>query len=146
MIRLCTAAALFAFPAAAVAGTESVLLANSVFVERAQKGEGDSAKTVLMPLKSMKSGDTLLFVVSFRNRGAEPASGLIVTNAVPQTVFFAGAEPGDALRSVDGGHDWGSLSSLTGRRATDRARPSSATSPTSAGTFPGRSRPARPVN
>lgn len=109
-----------AAPAAALAASQ-VTLASEVFVERVLKDPNGKARTVLEPPRAMVSGDRLVFVLSYRNRGAEPAADFVVTNPVPDAVAFAGAE--NAEVSVDWGRNWGQLASLTVRRSDGTFRP-----------------------
>ena len=113
MITLYVSALALAAPGAASAASEMVSLANAVYVEKIEGSEAGQPKKVLAPPRSIGRGDTLIFVVSYRNRGADPASDVVVTNAVPATVAYAGAEQPSAIVSVDGGRSWGPLASLT---------------------------------
>lgn len=126
MFRVFVALLACALPFAAQAASEGVSLANAVFVERVHGDSDGPAKRVLEPLRSMSRGDTLVFVVSYRNRSADPASGVVVTNRVPQTVAFAGSERPDTIVSVDGGSSWGPLSALNVRTAEGNFRPARA--------------------
>lgn len=105
--------ALFALlaPAAAMAA-DSVTLDSKVFVERTTQDEAGKAKTVLEPPKVVTPGDKLVFVLSYQNIGAQPASAFVVTNPIPQAVAYSGFEGEPAQVSVDGGKTWGSLASL----------------------------------
>ena len=100
-----------------------VTLARDVFVERVQRDATGRATTVLEPPKALASGDRLLFVLSYRNGGAEPAADFVVTNPVPDAVAFAGAEGAEPEVSVDWGRSWGPLASLTVKRRDGSTRP-----------------------
>src|SRR4030095_15368451 len=68
-------------------------------------------------------GDTLIFILSYRNEGAEAATGFVVTNPMPESVSYAdSASPGEIV-SVDGGNSWGELASLRVRNADGTTRP-----------------------
>lgn len=108
--------AVLAMASAAHAGGTGISLNRSVFVERI-----DGVREYP---RSIARGDTLLFVVSYKNRSEEPASDVIVVNPVPPTVFYAGSDEEDGETvSVDGGHSWGRLGALTVRGANGGARP-----------------------
>lgn len=123
MIRQLICALVLAAPAAASAASEMVSLANAVYVEKVEQSDAGQAKRVLAPPRSIGRGDTLIFVVSYRNRGADPASDVVVTNAVPAMVAYAGADQPNTMVSVDGGRSWGTLASLTVKTADGGFRP-----------------------
>jgi uncharacterized repeat protein (TIGR01451 family) len=99
-------------PAAAMAA-QDVTLASEVFVEKTVKDAKGAAKVVREAPKVVTPGDKLVFVLSYKNQGAQPATGFTVTNPVPAAVAFAGAESGGSDVSVDGGKSWGQLAALT---------------------------------
>ena len=99
-----------------------VTLASDVFVERIQRDAAGRANVVLEAPKAIAPGDRLLFVLSYRNQGPEPASDLVVTNPVPDAVAFAGAEGTEPEVSVDWGRSWGRLQALTVTGQDGRAR------------------------
>ena len=123
MIKLLVCALGLTVPAAASAASEMVSLANAVYVEKVERSDAGQAKKVLTPPRSIGRGDTLIFVVSYRNRGADPASDVVVTNAVPAMVAYAGADQPNSVVSVDGGRSWGPLASLTVKTADGGFRP-----------------------
>ncbi len=108
-------------PAPALAA-DQVHLANDVFLERIGRTPDGAPIVHLEPPRRVSSGDRLLFVLSYRNRGARPAADLIVTNPVPDAVTFAGADDPDADVSIDGGATWGKLGELQLRDAAGRMR------------------------
>jgi uncharacterized repeat protein (TIGR01451 family) len=98
-------------PAAAFAAN-AVSLSSQVFVERV-KQEADGKSTIVREAPSVVTpGDKLVFVLGYRNGGAEPATGFVVTNPIPDAVAYAGTESAGALVSVDGGKSWGALAAL----------------------------------
>ncbi|HYD23474.1 MAG TPA: hypothetical protein VEB68_01665 [Croceibacterium sp.] len=99
-------------PAAAQAA-DSVSLVSQVLVERVDTTpEGQTVTTRGEP-DVVTPGDRLLFVLSYRNNGAQPATTFVLTNPVPDSVAFAGTDDASAVVSVDGSKTWGPLSSLT---------------------------------
>jgi uncharacterized repeat protein (TIGR01451 family) len=123
MKRLLTILGLAALPGAAGAASK-VSLASDVFVERVEQDAEGRAKTVLAPPREVSAGDRLVFVLSYRNGGAEAASGLVITNPVPDSVAFAEAEGAEV--SVDGGRTWGALAALSVIGPDGRTRPAAA--------------------
>jgi hypothetical protein len=107
--RYATLAALIA--GAPLAQAAPVTIANTVFVEREVAiGNGSSAK-VLEPARTLRRGDRLVYVVSWR---APQARGehLTITNPLPRTIAYERSADGDEDVSVDGGRSWGKLDAL----------------------------------
>jgi uncharacterized repeat protein (TIGR01451 family) len=111
-----------ATPGAALAANR-VSIDSDVFVERIGSDADGRPVTTLAPPRAVTPGDRLVFVLSYRNGGAKPASGFVITNPVPHTVAFAEAADGDAELSVDGGRNWGKLGALTVSGTDGRSRP-----------------------
>lgn len=100
----------FFAPAAALAA-DNVSLDSSVFVERHVQDSSGASKSVLEEPKIVTPGDRLVFVLSYQNKGPNAATAFIITNPIPESVVFTGAE-GEAEVSVDGAKSWGQLASL----------------------------------
>ena len=115
--------ALFA-PAAALAA-QDVSLSSEIFVERQEQDAAGSAKTVLEPVEKARvvPGDSLVFVLSYKNASAEPATDFVVTNPLPAAVTYTGHEGQAPEVSIDGGKSWGQLADLKVAEAdgTERA-------------------------
>ena len=109
-------------PAAAVAA-DSVSLSSEVLVERTKQGPDGSAVTVREKPDVVTPGDKLVFILTYENKGAEAATGFVVTNPVPSAVRYAGTEGVPAAVSVDGGRSWGALSALTVADEDGTSRP-----------------------
>jgi uncharacterized repeat protein (TIGR01451 family) len=97
-------------PAAVMAA--DVSLASEVFVEKAVKDAKGETKTVREKPALVTPGDRLVFVLSYKNQGAQPATGFTVTNPVPAAVAFAASEGAGSQVSIDGGKSWGQLAAL----------------------------------
>lgn len=96
-----------AHPAAAA----PVSVANKVYVEREVSiGNGSSAR-VLEPARSLRRGDRLVYVVSWRAPQAK-GENLTITNPLPRTIAYERSAGGDEDVSVDGGRSWGKLDGL----------------------------------
>ncbi|MEJ7925191.1 hypothetical protein WG908_00305 [Sphingobium sp. AN641] len=82
-----------------------------MFVERVTTDVNGRARRILMEADRAERGDSLVFVVNWRHAGAQPVSGIALTNIVPGRVLI---EPADEamLVSVDGGVRWGRLDQL----------------------------------
>jgi len=90
-----------------------VALNNSVFVERVSTDAAGKQRVLLEEPKVVVPGDRLVFVLDYRNAGAQPADKFVITNPMPSAVRFADAGNTQSLVSVDGGKQWGLLSALT---------------------------------
>jgi hypothetical protein len=114
--------ALFALLApAAASAADSVSLTSKVLVERVKPGPDGKPVTVREEPGIVTPGDRLVVVLSYRNGGAQPATGL--TNPIPAAVAFTGTDDPSASVSVDGGKSWGALASLKVVAADGTSRP-----------------------
>lgn len=109
-------------PAAAFAA-QDVSLTSKVFVERVKTGADGKPVTVREEPGVVTPGDRLVFVLGYRNGGAQPATGFTLTNPIPPSVAFTGSDDSGAAVSVDGGKTWGSLASLKVVQADGTSRP-----------------------
>lgn len=83
-------------------------------VEVADKTGKKIKKTV--PVAKIVPGNEVIYVISWKNKGTQPATGVVVNNPVPKEVsFVAGSSQVvgavDEV-SVDGGKTWGALETL----------------------------------
>jgi uncharacterized repeat protein (TIGR01451 family) len=101
-----------AAPATAALAANDVALTSSVFVERSKPQANGSVQVVREAPTVVTPGDKLVFVLSYHNSGAEPATGFVVTDPIPDNVVFAGGESSGAIFSVDHGTSWGALAAL----------------------------------
>jgi uncharacterized repeat protein (TIGR01451 family) len=106
--------ALFALSVPAVAlAVNDVALDSAMFVERAVQQPDGKTKFTLEKPKSVPPGAKLVFVLSYRNLGKTAATNFTVTNPIPAGVSFDGTPDAGATYSVDGGKNWGPLTTLT---------------------------------
>lgn len=91
---------------------EPLELRSDVFVEKQVKHADGSKAFVLEQPKTVLPGDSLVFVVKYKNVGSQAASNFTVTNPLPRAVAFNGTSDGTELVSVDGGKAWGQLGTL----------------------------------
>lgn len=112
-------------PSAAQAA-DKVALDSKVFVER-QATAADGKQTIVREdPKLVVPGEKLLFVLNYKNEGADPAENFVVTNPIPSSVTFVASGAPGADYSVDGGKSWGPLASLKVKAADGSLRPASA--------------------
>jgi uncharacterized repeat protein (TIGR01451 family) len=100
-----------AAPSAAWAA-DNVSLTSEVLVEHVKQQADGSSKVVREEPSVVTPGDKLVFLLSYRNGGAQPATGFVVTNPIPSSVAFSGGESEGAVVSIDGGKSWGALAAL----------------------------------
>ena len=109
--------ALFLLLAALMPGqafaANQVALDNNVFVERVSTDAQGRQRILLEEPKVVVPGDRLVFVLNYRNAGAQPADKFVITNPMPSAVRFADAGDTQPLVSVDGGKQWGLLADLS---------------------------------
>lgn len=107
----------------AALAADPVSLTSEVLVEHVKQEADGSSKIVREQPGVVTPGDKLVFLVSYRNGGAVPASGFVVTNKIPDQIAFSGGESEGAIVSVDGGKSWGPLASLKIANADGSQRP-----------------------
>ena len=109
-------------PSVAMAQNQ-VALTSEIFVERTVPDASGAPRVTLEAPGVVTPGDRLVFVLSYRNNGAAPASDFVVSNPIPKSVSFDGTDSPGALYSVDGGRNWGALAALRVRGADGNPRP-----------------------
>ncbi|HEX2763088.1 MAG TPA: hypothetical protein VHM92_04470 [Allosphingosinicella sp.] len=112
-------------PAAAFAAG-GVSLSSKVLVVHVKAGPDGKPVTVREVPGIVTPGEKLVFILTYRNEGAAPATGFTLTNPIPDSVAFTGTEDKDAVVSVDGGKSWGALASLKVVQADGSSRPAAA--------------------
>ncbi|HNP37776.1 MAG TPA: hypothetical protein PKK10_18185 [Woeseiaceae bacterium] len=113
------------------ASIAALLLAGSAFAQQStpievtttvQKEivvETDDGKqeTKLVAAETVVPGERVVYTISFRNAGHEPAGNVVITNPIANTLtYVAGSAAGDDLEvefSVDGGKSFARASQLT---------------------------------
>jgi len=108
-------------PGQALAANQ-VALDNSVFVERVMTDAAGKQRVLLEEPKVVVPGDKLVFVLNYRNAGAQAADKFVITNPLPAAVRFADAGDTHPLVSIDGGRAWGQLGDLTIQQADGTRR------------------------
>jgi uncharacterized repeat protein (TIGR01451 family) len=105
-----------AMPAQAqVPDAQRVMLTSDARIERNEIGADGRELTVLKKPSDVivTPGDRVIFTLSYKNNGAQPANGFRATNPMPGPVQFVAAAEDWAEVSVDGGKSWGKLAALT---------------------------------
>lgn len=111
------------FTPLAARAADSVSIDSQVLVERVETTPDGRQVTTRAEPDVVTPGDRLVFVLKYRNDGAEPATSLVLTNPVPASVTFAGTDDQSAVLSVDAGKTWGPLGSLFVTQADGTVRP-----------------------
>jgi uncharacterized repeat protein (TIGR01451 family) len=111
------------FAATAAEAQNNVTLNNQVFVEHVRVDAQGRRNVVLDPPGVVTPGDHLVFVLTYRNGGQQPATGFAVTNPIPPAVAFERSDDAGAMVSVDGGRTWGALAALTVAQPDGSRRP-----------------------
>ncbi len=79
-----------------------------------------------VPAESVVPGSEVIYTITAKNTGSEPADNIVVTNPVPaQTVYVEGSAFGAGSKiafSVDGGKSYATAGSLKVRDASGKAR------------------------
>ena len=122
MLKFIFGLAVFTIPGTALAAN-NVTLTSDVFVERKLEKPDGRTSVMLEQPKTVVPGDSLVFVVKYKNVGDTPATDFSVTNPLPKAVAFNGTSDGTEIVSIDGGKNWGRLSALTYTRENGEVRP-----------------------
>ncbi|MFT4026665.1 MAG: hypothetical protein QM676_07685 [Novosphingobium sp.] len=105
---------------------EGVTLTSQTFVEKTETGPAGQPVTVRKEPGIVTPGDKVVFVLSYHNGGARPATGFVLTNPVPDAITYAGSDDAAAVVSVDGGKTWGPLAAQKVRLPDGTSRPAAA--------------------
>ncbi|MBF8291775.1 MAG: hypothetical protein HW392_602 [Steroidobacteraceae bacterium] len=118
--------AFFWFGAAHAAG--GLQLRNEVFQEIEVIGADGKPEHKTVPAATIVPGSEVFYVISYRNMGDKPADSVAITNPVPAELEYVSVlGPGPANQiSVDGGKQYGALSSLSVTGADGKSRPAEA--------------------
>lgn len=90
-------------------------LSTKVEVEKTTMGQDGQpgGKTYVTP-DVVVPGDRVRISLAFTNNGAEPASGVVISNPIPSALLFDGTDdPAGFAVSIDGGKQFSPLSDLT---------------------------------
>jgi uncharacterized repeat protein (TIGR01451 family) len=99
-----------------------IALSSRIFVEKPISDNNSGSNVILEPLEQARSGDRLIYILEYRNVGAQTVSGFVVSNPLPRAVRFDQTIHGDEMVSVDNGRNWGRLEDLRIALANGRSR------------------------
>lgn len=114
-VRMAMLAAVLTMGAPLAAAQQGGELTSKVELEKAIPGANRNAElyTYVEP-DVVVPGDRVRVTLTFTNHGAAPATGLNITNPIPEGLVFNGTnDTADFSVSVDGGKSFGPLASLT---------------------------------
>jgi len=132
MRRTATVSALLVFfflsaGAALAQDVSPVTLASEVLKEVEAVNEKGEKEIRLIPVASAMPGEILIFRVTYRNEGTEPATNIQLTNPVPgEMLYIGGTAEGkgtDVAFSVDGGQSFAQPAALTVTAGDGTKRP-----------------------
>lgn len=105
-------AAITAIAAPAIAAGP-LQVASKVFVEARSLAADGSVRTALVPARKAVPGDHVVFVLAYKNTGAQPLGNLVFDNPLPREIAYRAPAQGSAAPelSVDG-KTYGALASL----------------------------------
>lgn len=109
---LLAAAAAAAAPALALAAGP-LEIASSMMVEAKSRAADGSTATELVKADRVVPGDRVVFVLSYRNTGAQPLGGVVIANPVPAQLAYRAPAAGTPAPEVSvDGRTYGALSAL----------------------------------
>lgn len=109
-----------ALPASAQDST--MALKGDISLEKVTIDAKGQKRTELVPATTIIPGDRLIFGTDYVNNGADKIENFVVTNTLPTAVRLADDADPAIVVSVDGGKNWGTLSTLTVTDADGTAR------------------------
>ncbi len=106
---------------------DTLELTNSVFQEVTMTRPDGTVERRMVPATTVTPGTEVLYVITYKNSGNEPAEHVVITNPVPKELEYvtASSTKGESASevSVDGGKRYGALSRLTVTGADGKPRP-----------------------
>ncbi len=115
MVRVAALASALAMGAPLAAAQQGGELTSKIELQKATPGTNGNAElyTYVAP-DVVVPGDRVRVTLTFTNHGATPATGLDITNPIPDGLIFNGTNDATGFSvSVDGGKSFGALDSLT---------------------------------
>jgi len=100
-------------------------LKSEVFQEVEFVDDNGETQTRLEPAKTVLPGGEVIYVISYRNLGTEPAENVVIDNPVPeQLIYGAGSASGanTEIKFSVGGEAWDVLEALTVLDENDEPR------------------------
>lgn len=104
-----------------------LVLKSEALQELAVKGKDGKVQKKRQAVTTATPGTEIIYVITYRNNGAQPANAVVVNNPVPAGMRFqAGSAAGAGARSevsVDGGKLFGTLEALRVKNPDGSLRP-----------------------
>lgn len=126
-LNLSMRVAAIALAVAAPALAAPVELASNVYVERQSINANGAEVVTLSPAERVVPGDRLRFVIRYNNTGGAAAGDFVITNPVPASVAYVGADGAPApVVSIDGGVSYNELDALSVTQDDGSVRPARA--------------------
>jgi uncharacterized repeat protein (TIGR01451 family) len=116
--------ALLSAPVAALAA--GLELKSEAFQDITVKGKDGKVQKKRQAVTTAVPGAEIIYVISYRNAGTQPASDVVINNPIPAEMqYVAGSADGAGTRaevSVDGGKQFGALEALQVKGADGKPR------------------------
>ena len=126
LLAILAAVLLLTAEALAAGGLELKSLAEIEVSVKTAKGETE-LRRVEAAKANVAPGDAVIFTTRYLNKGDKPATGVVLTNPIPEHMLYLdGSAEGSGTRidfSVDGGRSYGDPGKLTVKEADGRQRP-----------------------
>ena len=126
------AAVLAATAAVASAAAGPLQVTSSILVESRTAAADRTTRIALVKPSKVTPGDKVIFVLSYRNTGAQPLANVVLDNPLPRQIAYRSANPGSPAPDVSvDGKTFGSLATLRVRSldgSTRAAGPNDVTS------------------
>ena len=126
------AAVLAATAAVASAAAGPLQVTSSILVESRSAAADGTTRIALVKPSKVTPGDKVIFVLSYRNTGAQPLANVVLDNPLPRQIAYRSANPGSPAPDVSvDGKTFGSLATLRVRSldgSTRAAGPNDVTS------------------
>lgn len=126
------AAVLAATAAVASAAAGPLQVTSSILVESRTAAADGTTRIALVKPSKVTPGDKVIFVLSYRNTGAQPLANVVLDNPLPRQIAYRSANPGSPAPDVSvDGKTFGSFATLRVRSldgSTRAAGPNDVTS------------------
>ena len=111
--RMTIATVLTATAAMASAAAGPLQVTSTILMEsRSAAADGTTRVTLVKPTK-VTPGDKVVFVLTYRNTGAQPLANVVLANPLPRSIAYRSANPGSPAPEVSvDGKTFGSLETL----------------------------------
>ena len=126
------AAILASTAAVASAAAGPLQVTSSIMVEARSAAPDGTTRVTLVKPSRVTPGDKVIFILAYRNSGAQPLANVVLDNPLPRQIAYRSANPGSPAPDVSvDGKTYGSLATLRVRSpdgSTRAASPNDVTS------------------